>query len=291
MTKYILSLDFGSTLTKYLIMKVQDDDITIYKKGFFDDANTKNVEGKLKKLFDEEKIDIDLSLEIVCTGAKTKSFNETILNKKIIVVSEFEALSYGILLPLNIKEALIASIGTGTAFIYSNIHETKHISGSAMGGGPISAISKWMFNDNDLLDTIKRIENIDRTKIDLFISDFADDNSYESLGKDLTASNLRKISNSSSKEEVTYGLYNMICQNLGIEAILAKNNVVSENNLKKDSIPIIFTGTVTSIPLIKKMLNDIAFDLNEKFDFVDNGMFTAAIGAYEYYLINIRKNF
>lgn len=291
MIKYILSLDFGSTNTKYLIMKVDEDNISVYKKDYIVNNDVKKVEEYIDKVLNENNIDIKNQLEVVCCGSKSKLTENGFLGIKPYIVEEFDSISYGILLPLNMKEALIASIGTGTCYIYSDIKNVIHVSGSGLGGGPLTSVGRKIFDENNILKVVEMIENENLKDVDTYISDISGDKNYEGLGGTLTASNLTKIDKNTSDKKFALGIYNMICQNIGIEAILARNVIEENKKLKKGSIPIIMTGAVVDIPLIQKLLTNIATDLGESFIYPKNNMYTNAIGAYEYYLINKRKNF
>lgn len=290
MIKYILSIDYGSSITKYLIMKVDNDDISVYKKDNMYSKGIDEVKDRLLSIFKDNNIDIKNEVELVVTGGYSSSITKDYIGVEPFIVPEYTAISYGVLLLSKLDKAIIANVGTGTCYIYSDLIDIRHMGGTGMGGGSISGIGKKIYKIDDVDMMIEKASMGDKKNVDFFISDVVSDVAFD-LDKSLTASNLPKTQYDTKDDDFVLGLYNMICQNLGIEAIQVRDIILKEKKMDKNELPIVFSGTIIKYKLIRDMLDGIAKDLKEKFVYVEDSKYTTVIGAYEYYLLRERKNF
>lgn len=291
MSKYILSIDLGSTVQKYIVMKIDNDNIILYKKNHYKRIEVKDIIGLLCDELKNEGVDIEHDVEIVLTGCFSNEISDEYNGIKIVKVPEYTAVAYGTLLLAKLDKAIIVSIGTGTCFIYSDLVEVRHIGGTGMGGGAIYGIGTKMYKIEDIDKMIENAMQGDRKNVDLYIGDITKDDKIIDLGKDLTASNLTKTTKESNDNDFVLSLYNVLCQNIGIEAIFVRDIIIKEKKWDKEELPMIFVGGILKHNLIKELLDGIASDLKEKFMYVENNQYVTAIGAYEYYLLRERKNF
>ena len=132
----IIGIDIGSSTTKiieYAENKIINKDI----------VTNKDVEQILEE-FNNNNINIKQIEKIVVTGIGADKLKNNKYNIPIDVVEEFKAIAAGGLYLSDKKEALIVSIGTGTAFVRANKNEIKHIGGTGVGAGTLFNICKGM---------------------------------------------------------------------------------------------------------------------------------------------------
>ena len=285
--KYIISIDFGSTFSKAIIMKIDNDNITIHNK-----ITTSIIEFKI--LIDEiilkNNIDSKLIEAIIVTGIRTKHIPKSIFDIPIYTVDEFTAISYGGLLLSKNNEGIVVSLGTGTAIIYSNLNEVKHLFGTALGGGTFFGLNKFFGNYNNIEERNELFNLADRgnkNNVDLKISDLTD-SAIDFKSCDITTSNFALYEKECSKEDIVAASLNLVIQNVGLIVSLVKENYLIKNNL--NSINVIFIGTLLENLSAKKFLKEISDYTKNNFLTVEYSSYAVAIGAYEYYLLRLRKN-
>ena len=118
-----------------------------------------------------------------------------------------------------------------------------------------------------------------KNNVDLLIGDI-NSGIILNMSKDITAANFAGMYKKANKEDYVAAVLNMILENI---ALLIKA-------LYKGG-RIIIIGTIVSDIYVRNCLNKIAEYTNNKFTFIDDSEYAIAIGAWEYYLLNIRKNY
>ena len=112
---HTICADLGSTTTK--IIEV-DENNKIINKNIYQKEEPKN-----------NNIEPRSIEAIIITGVGTIKEQE-FLKIPVLYIDEFKAIGLGGLTASNKQNAIIASIGTGTAFIKANNNEIKHLGGS-----------------------------------------------------------------------------------------------------------------------------------------------------------------
>ena len=284
--KYIISIDFGSTFSKAIVMKINNDNITFLYKITTSEMDFNII---LNRILYENLIDISALEAIIVTGIRTKSITEKFNNVPIYKVDEFTAISYGGLLLSKKDEAIIVSLGTGTAILYSDLNKVIHLFGTALGGGTFFGLNKFFgnFHTIDETEQLFHLANVgNKDNVDLKISDMVDNNIYF-LNKDVTTSNFALYEKKSSKEDIIAASLNLVIQNVGLIVSLVKENYLLKNN--KKNIDVVFIGTLLENEATKKFLKEIAEYTKNDFITVDYSSYAVAIGAYEYYLLMLRE--
>ena len=285
--KYIISIDFGSSIIKYLIMDVSKDDFKIIA---LDNKVDFNIHGIIDYLLLEYNIDKNDIEVILLTGGRSSFID---LNKygnvKINIIPEFTSASFGALLLSKQDRGIILNLGTGTTYIYSDLNEIKHIGGSAIGGGTIMALAKLLYKIENYDDLICFIKKGNFKNADINIEDISKTNIGE-LNANITASNLGAIINNTKKYnefDIMSSIVNMVIQNIGLLAKELKVNVENQYNIK--NLPLILIGGLIADEYILKYFDDICSYTNVKYLIPEYSRYAVCIGAYEYYLLK-QKN-
>ena len=168
------------------------------------------------------------------------------------------------------EEALVVSLGTGTAFVRAGRLGCVHIGGSGVGGGTLAGLSWHIFHENDHGAMARLAEQGDLSKVDLMISDICT-NEVGTLPSHITASNFGKITSAASKEDIAMGLVNMVFQTVGMLSVFA---------LKNDKVKdVVLTGSLANMSLAPKIMSVVEEISDVKFFIPENATFATAIGA------------
>ena len=217
--------------------------------------------------------DID---KVLMTGVGSSFITEPIYTLDCKPVPEFSCIGLGGLYLSGLDEAVVVSMGTGTALIHAKKINgkttTKYLGGTGIGGGTILGLSRKMLG----VDTIEHIEQLckdgDLSKIDLHIKDMTKANIYKSsMNEDLTASNFGNLSDLANKNDISLGIVNMVAETVAMMAIFAARNYSTNN--------IVLTGNLTRIEPIKKIFNNLETVFGVNFIFPENSQFGTVIGA------------
>lgn len=185
-------------------------------------------------------------------------------------IDEFVAIGNGGLALSGKEEALVVSLGTGTAFVRAGRLGCVHIGGSGVGGGTLAGLSWHIFHENDHGAMARLAEQGDLSKVDLMISDICT-NEVGTLPSHITASNFGKITSAASKEDIAMGLVNMVFQTVGMLSVFAlKNGKVKD---------VVLTGSLANMSLAPKIMSVVEEISDVKFFIPENATFATAIGA------------
>ena len=185
-------------------------------------------------------------------------------------IDEFGAIGNGGLALSGKEEALVVSLGTGTAFVRAGRLGCVHIGGSGVGGGTLAGLSWHIFHENDHGAMARLAEQGDLSKVDLMISDICT-NEVGTLPSHITASNFGKITSAASKEDIAMGLVNMVFQTVGMLSVFA---------LKNDKVKdVVLTGSLANMSLAPKIMSVVEEISDVKFFIPENATFATAIGA------------
>ena len=285
--KYIISIDFGSSIIKYLIMDVSKDDFKILA---LDNKVDFDIHSIIDYLLNEYKININDIEIILLTGGRSSFIDiNKYENTKIRIIPEFTAASFGALLLSKQDRGIVLNLGTGTTYIYSDLNEVKHLGGSAIGGGTIMALAKLLYKINNYNDLIEFIKKGNFKNADINIGDISKTNIGD-LNANVTASNLGAIINGIKEYnnyDIMSSIVNMVIQNIGLLAKEKKINIENQYNIK--NIPLILIGGLIADEFILKYFDDICSYTKVKYIIPEFSRYAVCIGAYEYYLLKLKN--
>jgi type II pantothenate kinase len=119
----LISIDVGTSTTK--IIETNENDEILNKMIL----NEKNIIKAFDTFVNKNDINISNIEKIITTGINSKKIHS--INKiKIFNVDEFIAIGYGGKFLSKKKDVIVASVGTGTAFVKANGDNIVHIGGS-----------------------------------------------------------------------------------------------------------------------------------------------------------------
>ena len=269
--KEIIGIDVGGSTTK--IVAFRNGKMLCPQAVRAADPLT-SLYGAFGKFTSENSIPLEDIKKVIMTGVGSSFADKPMYNISCQKATEFECVGKGGLYLSDLDEAIIISMGTGTAIVKASRAggktETKYLGGTGVGGGTLVGLSKKLLG----MDTVEHIEELATTgsldNIDLKISDISSSGAL-SLSKNMTASNFGKTSDIATSGDIALGIINMIFETIGMMGIFAARSEGVEN--------IVLTGNLSRLT----QANEIFMSLKELFgvNFIipENSQFATAIGA------------
>ncbi len=270
--QYTLGIDIGGSTTKIVSFNEYKKIVDSIQVTAGDQIT--RLYGAIGNILYKNNIALHDVKHIVLTGVGSTQTIGDIYGIPTTRIKEIDAIGHGGLMISGLEEALIISMGTGTAFVEAKGNSVTHIGGSGVGGGTLIGLSSKLFSEKEIDPIIELAENGDLSKIDLMIKDISNE-VIPLLPDYATASNFGKISNTAKKSDFCIGIMNMIYQTIGMMAVFACRNT----SIKK----IVVTGSAATFPKAKILLGEVGLMYDLEFIIPDNAMFATAIGAVALY--------
>lgn len=263
----LVGLDIGGSTTKIVGLK---DGLLISKELVKASDPVASAFGALGKFISKNQLTIQDIERVMVTGVGATYLQGNLLNIPTIRVLEFRAIGLGGLYVSGLKEAIVVSMGTGTAIVRACEKEVEHLIGSGVGGGTLLGLSNRMINVRDFAMFNEMAEKGDLSHIDLTIGDISHDE-IPGLSSDTTASNFGKISDTATHEDIALGIVNLVFQSIGTAAVLAAR----QSHLRD----IVFTGNLTQVTTGKRVLDAFSKLYHVNIYVPEAAEFATAIGA------------
>lgn len=263
----IIGIDAGTSNIKIIAI---DEQGQITNKEIFKDSK---IENALEEFIGQAEIEYDEIFKIALTGIKQREIIGDINNIKTVKINEFEAMGKGATYLANTKNALIISIGTGTAFVKADEGKYTHIGGTGVGGGTLINLCKKLANLQSFNEIEKRIKNADISKIDLRLKDIQKNAINNLLPEEITVANFGKLQEDANNDDITLGILNMVIETIGMMGIFATQNTQNKN--------IIVIGCITELEYVKKVLDMLSNLQNVNFIIPENSEWAVALGAIQ----------
>ena len=259
----ILGIDIGTSTIK--IIECKDNKI-LNKEIFIKKNNT--VEQALRDFM--IKNETEHIEKLVLTGIGAKKFNKENYSMPIQIIDEFTAIANGGLALANKREAIVVSIGTGTAFVKVDSNGIKHLGGTGVGAGTILNLSTKIANVQDFNTILELSSKGNIANVDLRIGDITDEE-IKTLPKDLTLSNFGKDLKDAKKEDIVVGIINMAFEVIGMLAAFVTLN----SNIKD----VILIGNIVALPIVNDIVKKIEKTQNVNFIIPKNTEYAVVYGA------------
>ena len=265
--KTVIGIDVGGSTTK--IVGFQGKEMIAPQFVKASDPLT-SLFGAFGKFTAENNIDLSDIEKIFLTGVGSSYITKPLYGLPCERVAEFDCIARGGIYLSGLKEAIVVSMGTGTAILYADNEGNHHyFGGTGIGGGTVVGLSRKMLGMNQIEHIVEIAKEGSLDRVDLKIKDMFAGNS--TLAGNMTAANFGKISDMASNGDIALSILNMVFETAAMLGIFAARS--------KNLHDIVLTGNLTSIPQAKPIFNDLQkiFDMN--FIIPDCAQFSTAIGA------------
>ncbi|MGH7865027.1 MAG: pantothenate kinase [Candidatus Binataceae bacterium] len=218
--------------------------------------------------------DLDLKLEqverVAVTGAGARAIGATLLGRPAEKITEFTAIGIGGTSLAGKRNALVVSLGTGTAIVSVRDGKIAHVGGTGVGGGTLLGLAKHMLG----VSTLETLEALarrgDLKRIDLTVGDIAG-GPVGDLPPESTAANFGKIGADATSEDKALAIMNMIVESIGVLSLASARASRQET--------VVLTGKLTRIFKFMQEKRGAAFPFGRRFVIPEHADYATAIGA------------
>ena len=269
--KEIIGIDVGGSTTKIVAFK--NGEILRPQVVVAADPLT-SLYGAFGRFTSENGIELEDIKKIIMTGVGSSFSQKPIYGLPCEKANEFECVGRGGLYLSGLDEAIVISMGTGTAIVYAKKGNddisTEYLGGTGIGGGTLVGLSKRMLG----MERIDHIEELAKSgtldNVDLKISDISSSGAL-SLSKNMTASNFGKMSDIASGGDIALGIINMIYETATMLGLFAARYKGVQN--------IVLTGNLTRMEQAEPTFRSMRELFGMNFIIPENSQFATAIGA------------
>ena len=272
----IVGIDIGGSTTKIVGLVEGDGDWNIIEPQLVraNDPITSTY-GAFGKFTDENGLKISDISKIVMTGVGASHMKNNLYGLDCLRVNEFDCIGRGGTYLSGISDALVVSMGTGTAMVHaSSDGSMRYLGGTGVGGGTLMGLSKLLLNAEEIEHIELYAESGSLDNIDLRIKDLTSSGSMSQLERDITASNFGRLSDMADKGDVALGIMNLVFETVGMVSIFAASFAGVKD--------VILTGNVTELKQCKRKFEEFnSLELSRGLNFLipERARFATAIGA------------
>ena len=262
----VIGIDIGSSLIK--IVEV-DKEKNIINKMIVQRIPIKEALDTFLRKYDIEKSEIE---KIVLTGVGASEVQENLYNIKTVKVDEFIAIGTAGKVLANKKEAIVVSVGTGTAFVKVENDKMTHIGGTGVGGGTFLNLCKTLTEQYEIEKIKESINNGNINNVNLTIQDVSEEE-IKTLPKDITAVNFGKLNKKTKSQDIIFGALDMVIEVVGMMAAFAVKNQTCKD--------VVLIGNIITFPKAEGILRRIEQIQDVKFIIPENAEFGTILGAIQ----------
>jgi type II pantothenate kinase len=272
----VIGIDIGGSTTKIVGLQTDSDGKQVLIEPQFvraTDAVT-SVYGAFGKFTMQNNLELGDIDRVLMTGVGSSFISKPLYSLECEKVSEFRCVGKGGLYLSGLEEAIVVSMGTGTAIMHAKkdsgkIH-TKYLGGTGVGGGTLIGLSRKMLGVDNIEHFEQLCEGGDLGNIDLMIKDMSSDHTFQ-INEDMTASNFGKLSDLASPNDIALGIANMVGETIAMLAIFAARNYGLDT--------VVLTGNLTAIKAVADVFEGLESMFGIKFMIPEKSQFATVIGA------------
>jgi type II pantothenate kinase len=200
-------LDVGITTTDAVAGWNTQAVVSLPTRGIQDSA-----ENAIRVLLERAGAPADREVVIAATGVGSRRLPQRVCGLDVRRVSEITAIGRGGIGLGGGADALVASLGTGTAMVSVRSGEMRHVTpGNGVGGGTLLGLGRALLGTDDIAELARLAERGDRTRLDITIGE-AVGGPLGVLPADGTASNFAKYVSGARREDVAAALLNLVAE-------------------------------------------------------------------------------
>jgi type II pantothenate kinase len=162
---------------------------------------------------------------VAVTGGRHRELPERLGGTPIVHVDEPLAIGRGGLIAAGVPRALVASIGTGTAFIAAGPEGCRHLGGTAVGGGTVLGLARLLLGTIDPLRIDALAAAGDPRAVDLSVGDIVG-GPVGIVPAEMTAAHFGRVgrlvdADRVRPEDIAAGLLELVGQVIGLLGLTA----------------------------------------------------------------------
>ena len=277
MNRTVIGIDVGGTTTKIVGFRENEKGKKELIAPQFVRATDPltSIYGAFGKFTSENGLELGDIDRILMTGAGSSRIKNGIYNLPCVSVPEFTSSGRGGLYLSGLEEAIVVSMGTGTALNHAkrvgDKCEIKYLGGTGVGGGTLIGLSRKLLG----VDTVEHIEQLaadgNLDNVDLRIKDISQNHSYHGINENLTAANFGKVSDMATNADLALGISNIVAETVAMLAIFAARSYKIRE--------IVLIGNLTTSAPIRRVFESLGDNFDVRFIIPENAQFGTVIGA------------
>lgn len=270
----ILGIDVGGSTTKVVGLRENGDVLSMLRAKAEDPLTS--LYGALGNYLSENGLTLENVRRVALTGVGASYEEGDVFHLPTFRVDEFSATGTGALALSGQDSALVASIGTGTAFLWAERGKrVEHLCGSGIGGGTLGGLCKKLVG-MERFGTIKGLAaQGDLSRVDLTIKDLTRHPAV-TLDPTLTAANYGNLAEDATPADLAAGTVNLVLQAIGTMTVLACRCCGTKTA--------VVTGSMTTLPQVEENFRNFERLYGVHYIIPENATFATAIGAALYSL-------
>ena len=229
--------------------------------------------GAFGKFTDENGIKISDIDQVLMTGVGSSYVKHDLYGIKCVRVPEFDCIGKGGLCLSGLDNAVVVSMGTGTAIVHAEKGaQMRYLGGTGVGGGTLMGLSKLLVGAGDIGHISEFVDDGDLGNVDLRIKDMTASGTIPVMNADMTAANFGNVSDLATKSDIAKGISNLVYETVGMVSIFASRSVGVTD--------IVLTGNLTRLPSCMKKFEEFnGLGYGVRFVVPELSEFSTAIGC------------
>ena len=270
----VIGIDVGGSTTKIVGFRRDPDGVKRIEPQFVkaNDPITATY-GAFGKFTDENAIAISDIERVMMTGVGSSHVKHNLYGIDCVRVPEFTCIGRGGLFLSELENALVVSMGTGTAVVHATLGgEMKYLGGTGVGGGTLVGLSKLLIGAESTAHISEYADSGSLENIDLRIKDISSEDSMTSLLGDMTAANFGNVSDLATKGDIALGIMNMVYETIGMVSVFAARTAGVKD--------IVLTGNLTRLGFCREKYDELnGMGYGVRFMIPECAHFSTVIGA------------
>lgn len=276
MNKTVIGIDVGGTTTKIVGFRDEGGKPELLSPQLVQAADPiTSVYGALGKFTSENHLNLSDIDRVMMTGAGSSVVGKKIYDLCTTPVPEFSSIGIGGLYLSGLKEAIVVSMGTGTALVHAKKegerYRVEYLGGTGVGGGTLLGLSKKLIGVDNVSHLEKLYAEGDLANVDLRIKDISKVHRYGGMNEDLTAANFGKLSDLATPADIALGVANLVTETVATLSLFAAKRFALSD--------VVLVGNLTAIDVIQKAFANLSTTFGVRFLIPENARFGTVIGA------------
>ena len=226
--------------------------------------------GALGKFVELNNLSLSQIEFIAATGVGAGQIKNSLLGIPVKKVDEFDSIGTAGAYLTGLKEAIVISMGTGTALVHIKGDVITHWGGSGVGGGTMVGLADQLLKINTIKTLMDKASKGRLNMVDLTVGDIAG-GALPDLPASATASNFGKVSDEATDGDIAMAIINLVAQTIALMGIYAAR--------AEGLTDIVLTGRLSILPLIRQVMDGVSALYKMNFLVPEFAEFGTAIGA------------
>ena len=265
----ILGIDIGGSTTKIVGLRTDGSVVSMLRVRAEDQVTS--LYGALGNYLTSSGLTLRDVRRVVLTGVGASYVDGDIFGLPTCKVDEFSASGTGALALSGQEQAVVVTMGTGTAFMWAERGgAVRHLCGSGIGGGTLGGLCRKLVGMERFGQIKKLAADGDLGQVDLTIADITC-HPAPTLDPTLTAANFGNLAEDASPADLAAGAVNLVLQAIGTMTVLACQCC--------DTRTVVLTGSMTTLSQVKPNFENFEKLYGIHYIVPENATFATAIGA------------